>query len=90
MEAAQDEDIAALGIRGYGVSTKLFLRDVYVGEVNASPNGNQQTVEVIQRNIKNYNPRLGTLRSLTLSTQPIIPQEIADKGVEKAKRGRKR
>ena len=56
--------------------------------MNYPPNGNQRTVAAIERNVNNYTAGSDSGPSLTLSTQPVIPQEIADKGVAKAKRGR--
>lgn len=88
LEAARGEDIEPLGTRGHTTSIPLFLGDLYVGEVNYPPNGNQKTVEAIERNVKNYTAGSDSGSSLTLSTQPVIPQEIADKGVEKARRGK--
>ena len=88
LEAAQDEDIKPIGTRGHTTSIELFLGDLYVGEVNYPPNGNQRTVEAIECNVNNYTAGSDSGPSLTLSTQPVIPQEIADKGVAKAKRGR--
>lgn len=70
------------------MSTLIYLDNLYVGSVNTSPNGNQRTVEAIQRNVNNYTAGSDSGKSLTLSTQPVIPQEIANKGVAKAKRDR--
>ena len=88
LEAAQDEDIEPIGTRGHTTSFELFLGDLYMGEVNYPPNGNQRTVKAIERNVNNYTAASDSGPSLTLSTQPVILQEIADKGVAKAKRGR--
>lgn len=99
LKAAQDEDIEPFGTLGYIASTKLFRGNLYLGAVSSGPNGNQRTVEMIKRNAKiyagrrnvnNFNPRRNTVRSLTLTTQPVISQEIADKGVEKARQAKPR
>ncbi len=70
LEAAQDEDIEPLGTRGHTTSLPLFLGDLYVGEVNYPPNGNQRTVEAIQRNVNNYTAPAAP----TASTPPTLSQ----------------
>ena len=68
--AAQDEDIEPLGTRGHTTSIPLFLGDLYVGEVNYPPNGNQRTVKAIQRNVNNYTAPAAP----TASTPPTLSQ----------------
>ena len=64
LEAAIGEDLEPLGVRGHTTSIPLFLGDLYVGEVNFPPNGNQRTVKAIREKCKKLHCR-ERLRSLT-------------------------
>ena len=85
-EAIKKDDIHPIPGEEWRAYTTQFLGDLYFCSIYGLPKSNFNTWNAINRNIeKVQSDRHPGGPSLTLSSQPVIPPEISDKGIRKAR-----